>query len=82
MSCWFIYVLKSIESQRLYIGISQDVSRRLKRHNMGLVRSTKRQRPFYLLGSKPLESFKEARAAELQLKSFKDPARVCAWISS
>ena len=79
---WFIYVLQSDKDEKLYIGISQDVTNRLKRHNMGLVRSTKGRRPFHLVGCKLLSSFEEARSAEVRLKAFKDPARVCAWITA
>ena len=40
MSCW-VYILRSEKNGDIYIGSSEDVENRFKRHNSGLVRSTK-----------------------------------------
>jgi predicted GIY-YIG superfamily endonuclease len=32
---WFVYVLKSISSGKHYVGIAQDVNKRLQEHNAG-----------------------------------------------
>ena len=44
-----IYVLISLSDFRLYIGISEDVDKRLNQHNSGYVLATKNRRPFKLL---------------------------------
>ncbi len=72
----FVYVLKSEKNGSLYIGISQNVSVRLKRHNAGLVRSTKGRKPYQLLGSQRFSTLAEARSVEVELKRLKDPKRV------
>ncbi|MBI4088359.1 GIY-YIG nuclease family protein [Candidatus Kaiserbacteria bacterium] len=45
----FVYVLRSAKDGNLYIGCTVDVSKRLKEHNDGRVRSTKSRKPFDLL---------------------------------
>ncbi|MBI2095733.1 MAG: GIY-YIG nuclease family protein [Candidatus Omnitrophica bacterium] len=75
-----VYVLESQRDQGLYIGMTRNLSVRLKRHNAGFVRSTKARRPFNVLGCRHFGSLEEAHQAELRLKSFKDPIRVRAWI--
>ena len=75
-----VYVLESQKDRGLYIGMTQNLRARLKRHNAGLVRSTKSKRPFDVLGYRQFDSFEKARETELTLKSFKDPVRVRAWV--
>jgi putative endonuclease len=41
---YFVYVLRSQITGRLYIGSTSDVKRRLDEHNAGLNRSTKHWR--------------------------------------
>ena len=76
-----VYVLESEKDHGLYIGVTKDLSSRLRRHNYGLVRSTKARRPFRVIGSKHFVTFEEARAVEVMLKAFKDPVRVRTWIA-
>ena len=76
-----VYVLESETDHGLYIGVTKDLSSRVRRHNYGLVQSTKSRRPFRVLGSKYFVTFEEARTVERMLKAFKDPVRVRAWIA-
>ncbi len=46
---FFVYILKSKKDKNLYIGYTNDLRKRLKEHNLGLVRSTKSRKPFYLV---------------------------------
>lgn len=66
---YFLYVLKSIQHHRTYIGISGDISKRLAEHNNGSVRSTKYYRPYQLIHFEVYGSKKEARVRELSLKN-------------
>ena len=77
-----IYVLESEHDGKLYIGVTKNLKMRFKRHQAGLVRSTKARRPFRLLGYKTFDSFAEAHLGEVYAKRLKDPSRVRAWIDA
>lgn len=46
---YFIYILKSIKDNSHYIGITNDLKRRLNAHNAGHSRFTKLKRPYKLI---------------------------------
>ena len=46
---FYTYVLKSRKDNKLYIGHSEDLKRRVAKHNQGLVLSTKNRRPLDLV---------------------------------
>lgn len=46
---FYTYVLKSEKDNKLYIGHSDDLRKRILRHNKGLVLSTKHRRPLKLV---------------------------------
>jgi len=66
---YFVYVLKNEQTERIYIGMSADVERRLTEHNNGNVRSTRAYRPWILLFKKEVGERKLARQEEKRLKS-------------
>jgi len=68
MSC-YVYVLKSLKNERLYIGLSRDPNARLNQHNAGMTKSTKGFRPYKLIYSQLCGARAEARAQEKKLKS-------------
>ena len=43
---WHVYVLRSLKTGRLYVGMSEKPDERLKAHNGGKVFSTKGYRPW------------------------------------
>ena len=43
---YFVYILRSVVNQKLYVGFSEDIDERLKAHNCGDVISTKTHRPW------------------------------------
>ena len=45
----FVYILKSEKNGRLYIGCTNDLRKRLRKHNSGLVRSTKPYLPWEIV---------------------------------
>ncbi|MEK7512645.1 MAG: GIY-YIG nuclease family protein [Patescibacteria group bacterium] len=65
---FFVYVLQSGLDGSLYIGQTSDVEARLQRHNSGHVRSTKRKRPWGLLGAEAYETRDKARWREYSIK--------------
>lgn len=45
---FFVYVLQSKKDKELYIGYTKDLLSRFKKHNLGVVNSTKDKKPFRL----------------------------------
>lgn len=64
----YVYLLKSLADDKYYIGQTDDIGERLKRHNSGVVRSTHYRRPLILLGFETFDSRKTARFREYELK--------------
>ncbi|HAP35323.1 MAG TPA: endonuclease [Bacteroidetes bacterium] len=65
---YFVYVLKSLLKEFIYIGSTRSLSERLNQHNNGYVQSTKSYRPLKIVAYIAVES--EAKARELE-KYFK-----------
>ena len=61
---WFVYVLRSLKDDELYIGSTNDVRRRLSEHNSARVDSTKDRTPFRLEAYVAVKD--KARAIELE----------------
>jgi putative endonuclease len=68
---YFMYILKSDKKCTYYIGSTNNIEKRLVRHNLGDVKSTKRYIPWKLKYFESLETLKEARERELKVKSYK-----------
>ncbi|MEK7514867.1 MAG: GIY-YIG nuclease family protein [Patescibacteria group bacterium] len=67
---FFVYILKSEKDNGLYVGMSQDVGKRLASHNFGSTRSTKYRRPLKVIYVEEYSTRVEARAREKFLKSY------------
>ena len=67
---WFVYVLRSDRDGNKYLGCTQDVSKRLARHQSGGVRSTRNRGPFALVHVEEFEDRAEAFAREKFLKTW------------
>jgi len=68
----YVYILKSIKiPEKYYIGHSENIVKRLNRHNLGLVRSTKFARPWKVIYRKKFISKADAYKREMKIKSFK-----------
>ena len=65
----FVYAIKSEVDGRIYVGIAEDVSKRLQQHNYGMSKSTKGFRPWELLYQELCDDRVEARKREKYLKS-------------
>jgi putative endonuclease len=66
---YFVYALKSIEHNWIYVGITDNLQRRLKQHNQGQNYSTKHYVPLYLFYSEILPDRPHARKREKYLKT-------------
>ena len=65
---FFVYILKSKKDKMLYIGYATDLRKRLKEHNLGLVKSTKSRKPLYLVYYEAYASKQDAVKREHNLK--------------
>lgn len=65
---YYLYILKSLKDENLYIGSTNDLKRRLLEHNKGLSMSTKSRRPFELRYYEAYYSNENARHREASLK--------------
>ncbi len=45
---WYVYILKSLKDDNLYVGSTNSIRRRLTEHNFGKVDSTRNRAPFIL----------------------------------
>ncbi len=66
---WYVYIMLSIVTGRLYVGVSADVDRRHAQHERGNVRSTKAYRPWVVVHVEVFTSKREALQRERYLKS-------------
>ena len=66
-----VYVLKSENKGRYYVGFSADLEKRLQEHNAGKVRSTKAYKPWFIVYKEKFLNKILARKRELEIKSFK-----------
>jgi len=66
---YYVYALKSKVKDWIYVGITSDLDRRLRQHNLGQNKSTKPYLPFELVYSQELPDRPSARKREKYLKS-------------
>jgi putative endonuclease len=66
---FFVYVISSLDHKYIYVGIAQDVSKRLSQHNNGKEKTTRPYRPFQLILTEKYPNRIAAREREKQLKS-------------
>ena len=64
-----IYAIKSIKHKFIYVGITENLENRLKRHNSGFNHSTKAYAPYFLFYTETAENGIIARQREIYLKS-------------
>lgn len=77
---FFTYILQSEVDGSFYIGQTNDVEKRLSRHNAGYNRSTKGKRPWKLVYYKSPVNRSEAMKLEKYLKSLKKREKILQWI--
>ena len=64
-----VYAIRSLTSNRIYVGQTANFERRLDAHNAGRVNSTQQDCPWELLKMDSFDTRSEARWFERQLKS-------------
>ncbi len=68
---FFVYILEAFESKRYYIGQTENLEERVKRHNQGKNLSTKAYIPWRLKWWREFETRSEAIRVERELKRIK-----------
>ncbi len=68
MSMFYVYILRSKKDDDLYTGSTNDLKRRFKEHNSGMVLSTKSRIPFEIVYYEAYKSEKDCREREHNLK--------------
>lgn len=67
---WFVYILEC-QDKTLYVGVTLDISKRLKEHNTtSICKYTRIRKPLKLVYQEECLDHHEARARELELKEF------------
>jgi len=72
----YVYILYSNKLSKRYIGLSDDLKRRLQEHNNGNCKFTSSGIPWKLIYYEVFKSKKDARNEELFLKSGKGRERI------
>ena len=65
----YVYAIKSKKDGRIYVGMTDNIERRLKEHNSGKTKSTKGFIPWELIYEVEMENRENARVREKYLKS-------------
>ena len=65
----YVYILKSENSRRYYIGVTQHLKERLQKHNGGGVPNTAKRRPWRIENAFAFRSRDKANAFDAYLKS-------------
>jgi len=68
---YFVYILQSLKDQKLYIGYTRDLEKRLSQHNNGEVASTKPRTPLKLIFYEAYLNQKDALRREDYFKTTK-----------
>ena len=65
----YVYAISSCEKDYLYVGMTNNLTRRLRQHNKGYSRSTKPYAPFNLIYTKSFPDRQSARIHEKEMKT-------------
>ena len=66
---YYTYVLKSLRDHKLYVGHTNNLIKRFKEHNQGLVEATRNRKPFRLLYYEGCNILDDAIKREKSLKT-------------
>jgi len=66
---YYVYAISSQIRKYIYVGLTDNIERRIFQHNSGKSRTTKSYRPFVLIYSQEFTTRTQAREKEKYLKS-------------
>jgi putative endonuclease len=74
---WYLYVLYSATTGRIYTGVSTDPRRRLTKHNDGKgAKNTRYGKPWLLVYVEPRKSKSDALKREVEVKKMRRPDKL------
>jgi putative endonuclease len=76
MEIFFLYILYSKENDRIYIGQTNDIDKRLKRHNSGYEKATKAYIPWVLIYIEDFTTREDALQREKYWKQSNNRRRI------
>jgi putative endonuclease len=65
----YLYVLKSLTFGNRYVGVTENLEKRLREHNSGKCRYTKGRKPWKIIYTEEFSDLGSARKREIFLKS-------------
>ena len=68
---YYLYILKSLKDDSFYIGSTNNLTQRLKKHKQGLVKFTQSRLPIKLVHFEKFATLPEAHQRKLQIKKWK-----------
>ncbi len=66
---YYTYVLKSLRDNKLYVGHTNNLIKRIREHNQGLVEATKNRKPLRLIYYEACNVLEDAVKREGSLKT-------------
>ena len=66
---FYVYAISSLNHNYIYVGMTENIKNRIKRHNDGRERTTRFYSPFELIFSEVCKTRQEARIREKYWKS-------------
>jgi putative endonuclease len=66
---FFVYAMKSLNRDYIYVGLTDNIGRRMSQHNAGHERTTRPYKPFKLILTEAFATRADARRREKFLKS-------------
>ncbi|MBU2493961.1 MAG: GIY-YIG nuclease family protein [Bacteroidetes bacterium] len=66
---YYVYAIKSISKNYIYVGMTSNLIKRLEYHNKGYEKTTKPYSPFNLIFTESFDNRIDARVKEKYLKS-------------
>lgn len=66
---YYVYAIKSIQRKYIYVGLTNNIERRIKQHNNCREKTTRAYTPFKIIYANEFQDRKSAREKEKYLKS-------------
>jgi putative endonuclease len=66
---YYVYVLKSVNFNKVYVGLTTNIDKRLIQHNSGKIKSNKAYTPFIVVYFETFKTREDARKKEKYFKA-------------